>query len=67
VPTSCLGGPRSGVDAEVHHLLLTDGDRRLLCTDGSTDLVDDGEIARTLSLHSEPGDACRVLAELALE
>jgi len=66
VLTNYLGGPRSGVDPEVHHLRLTDGDRLLLCTDGLTDLVEDGEIAQTLRLSLEPGDACRVLVELAL-
>jgi protein phosphatase len=67
VLTNYLGGPGGGGAADVHPIRLADGDRLLLCTDGLTGLVDEVEVARTLGLHAEPGDACRALVDLALE
>jgi serine/threonine protein phosphatase PrpC len=66
VLTNYLGGDGRGGNAEIRQLVLADGDRLLLCTDGLTDLVGDEEIGRTLVLHPEPGDACRALVDLAL-
>jgi protein phosphatase len=65
--TNYLGGPREGVQAQVVHLRLADGDRLLLCTDGLTDLVSDDEIATLLMRHPVPQSACQALVELALE
>jgi protein phosphatase len=49
VLTNCVGGGEVKVDVEHHR--LADGDRLLLCTDGLTDLVSEGEIAALLDAH----------------
>jgi PPM family protein phosphatase len=64
--TNCLGGPSIGVEVDVIHRRLADGDRLLLCTDGLTDMVTDTEIAAALAAHPHPADTCRALVELAL-
>lgn len=65
--TNYLGGPREGVQPQVIHQRLADGDRLLLCTDGLTDLVCDEEISTLLKRHGSPQDACQALVDLALE
>jgi serine/threonine protein phosphatase PrpC len=67
VLTNCLGGPDSGVKADVDHYLLEDGDRVLLCTDGLNDMASDEEIAGALKRHPSPSDACEALIALALK
>jgi protein phosphatase len=67
VLTSVLGGPNDTISVDVNHHQLVDGDRLLLCTDGLTDMVPDDDIARVLSLHPTPADACQALIDLALE
>ena len=44
VLTNALGGSREDVMVDIDWLHLEDGDRLLLCSDGLTDLVDDGTI-----------------------
>ena len=39
VLTNCLGGPEVGVNPDITHIRLSDGDGLLLCTDGLTDVV----------------------------
>ena len=65
--TNCLGGPGGGAKADLDHLMLADGDRVLLCTDGLNDMVADSQIAATLSRYPVPADACAALVALALE
>jgi protein phosphatase len=65
VLTNCVGG--GGVMVDVEHHRLADGDRLLLCTDGLTGLVSDGEIAALLDQHPRPDDACRALVDRALD
>jgi protein phosphatase len=67
VLTNVLGGPTEHVDVDIDHLLLADGDRVLLCTDGLTDLVADDEIARVIETNAAADDACRALVDRALE
>jgi protein phosphatase len=62
---NCLGTGSVMVDVEHHR--LTDGDRLLLCTDGLTDMVSEGEIAALLDAHPRPEDACRALVDRALD
>jgi serine/threonine protein phosphatase PrpC len=66
VLTNALGG-KPGVDADIVKLRLADGDRVLVCTDGLSELVDDGEIAQLLSRHSAPEPACEALVAAALD
>jgi PPM family protein phosphatase len=65
--TNCLGGLDRDLRIDFHHLHLEDQDRLLFCTDGLTNMVPDQEIANTLSLRSEPQEACRSLVDLALD
>ncbi len=66
VVTNVIGGPREGVSAEIHKLILLDGDTLLFCTDGLTEPVDDDAIAEVLNHHPDPEDACTRLVDLAL-
>ncbi|MDR3632687.1 MAG: protein phosphatase 2C domain-containing protein [Isosphaeraceae bacterium] len=66
VVTNVIGGPGPGVHAEIHKVLLREGDIVLLCSDGLTEPVDDEAIAATLARDSAPKDAARRLVDLAL-
>jgi protein phosphatase len=66
VLTSALGGSQKEVRAEIQRLTLVDGDRLLLCSDGLTDLVDDGGIAEVLGREPRSDKACEGLVERAL-
>jgi protein phosphatase len=66
IVTNVIGGPGPGVQAEIHKVLLRDGDTLLLCSDGLTEPVDDGTIAEALALSSRPEDAAQRLVDLAL-
>lgn len=65
VITNAVGGPTRGIHAEVHRVELATGDVLLLCTDGLTDMVDDGEIGAILAAHQNPRAACEHLVQLA--
>jgi serine/threonine protein phosphatase PrpC len=67
VLTSSLGAGKAEVQVDFSHHELEDGDVLLLCTDGLTDLVDDGEIAEQLDLFPSPDAACHALVELVLD
>jgi protein phosphatase len=62
-----FGGGNDSARATIHHLQLEPADKLLLCTDGLTDLVSDGEIAGELSRHSTPQAACDALIKEALQ
>lgn len=51
---------------DLDQLLLMDGDRILLCTDGLTEMVEDAAIAETLDREESAQDACNALVEKAL-
>ncbi len=65
VLTNVLGG-KPGVEGEVLKLVLADGDRLLLCTDGLHGPVPDDEMAAILSRHPDTGAACGTLIDAAL-
>jgi protein phosphatase len=64
--TNVIGGPSPGVDAEIHKVVLRDGDVLLICTDGLTEPVDDDAIAEVLARQTDPNTACARLVDLAL-
>ena len=55
------------MQVETDRLQLEDGDRLLLCSDGLTDLVDDGTITSILREAARSSDACERLVQRALE
>jgi serine/threonine protein phosphatase PrpC len=66
VITRSLGARQSGAaGAEAVALRLKRGDRMLLCSDGLTAHVEDGEIAQILRRHADPYAAARELIAAA--
>jgi protein phosphatase len=65
--TNCVGGTDPGIDVEAHKLDLAAGDLILLCSDGLTEMVDDGRIAAVLHDRPEPKAACERLVAMANE
>jgi protein phosphatase len=66
VLTNVMGGPGE-VTVDVEHLRLFDGDVLLLCSDGLTEMVEDGKIAAVLAEQVSSEAACEALVGLALE
>jgi protein phosphatase len=67
VVTNIVGGPTPGVHAEIAHAVVEPGDRLLLCTDGLSDMVPEGEVAEIMREHADPEDACHALMAEALD
>lgn len=67
VLTHAVGRGETGGEPELYHYKLEDGDRLLLCTDGLTDMVDEGSISRVLGSASTATEACNSLIDMALE
>jgi serine/threonine protein phosphatase PrpC len=67
VLTNALGGTCEDVHVDTDRLQLEDGDRLMLCSDGLTDLVDDGAITDILREATRSSDACERLVQLALD
>ncbi len=67
VVTNVLGGGHAGVRVDVQRIGLEPGDVLLLCTDGLTEMLDDGRIAATLKTETEPEAACERLVAQANE
>ena len=66
VITNALGmEDRVRVSVRTHE--VAPGDRYLLCSDGLTDQVDDGEIQQALQVGSTAPDAARLLIDLAVD
>lgn len=66
VITNALGmDQRVRVSVRTHE--MAPGDRYVLCSDGLTDEVDDGQIQQALRLASSPEEAVRLLIDLATE
>jgi serine/threonine protein phosphatase PrpC len=66
VITRALGGPRLE-PADYFLLSMGEAQRLLLCTDGITGLLDDGQIAAILTETTDPHDAAERLVAAALE
>jgi serine/threonine protein phosphatase PrpC len=67
IVTNVLGGGHAGVRVDVHREDLEPGDVLLLCSDGLTDMVDDGGIAAALAEEAGPEAACGRLIDRANE
>lgn len=62
-----LGSKEGECHPDVYDYLLTDEDQLLLCTDGLTDMVAEGEIELILNNANSAKSACRSLVDLALK
>ena len=67
VLTGAITASGERAEVELHHATLRDGDQLLLCTSGLTDAVADTKIAEVLERRLPAAEACRALADLALE
>jgi Serine/threonine protein phosphatase len=65
--TNALGGSITDVQVDTDRLRLEDGDRVLLCSDGLTDLVDDGTLTKILKGATLSSEACERLVQQALD
>ena len=66
VLTRTVGNSGSEIDVDVRQLLLRDGDQLLLCTDGLTEMVPNGEIQKLLESGATAAASCKALIEAAL-
>jgi len=67
VLTRTLGGKHNEAVPDAEHVVLQDGDRLLLCTDGLSDQISDADIAAVLGKVSAPQAACDALIAAALK
>jgi protein phosphatase len=67
VLTQALGQHADKLKIEVQSLKLADGDCLLLCTDGLTDMIPDGEISAVLVNSGKAEQQCQALMDKALE
>lgn len=65
--TRCLGYQSHNARPDVHFLRLRPGDQMLICTDGLTDMADEGKIAACLDDSPSAQSACDNLIKLALD
>jgi len=63
--TDAIGAGGSPPKIDVEQFRLKDGDSVLLCTNGLTDVVDEGGIADVLALPRQPAEQCGQLIEMA--
>ncbi len=64
VITNVVGGHDPGVKVELHKVTLEPGDQLLLCSDGLSGELNDGQIAAVLASEADPRLACeRLIAE----
>jgi len=67
VLTRAVGHGEGRLGIEVQQVRIQPGDQLLLCTDGLTDTIDDGEIARLLEAAPSAAMACKTLLDAVLE
>jgi protein phosphatase len=65
--TRSLSSRGRDVSGDFQRAGLADGDQLLLCTDGLTDMVDEGAILTVLQGAASAEDACRALVAAALD
>ncbi len=66
IVTRALGGP-DPLDPDFFEVPLADAERVLLCSDGVTDLIRDGELAPILREHDDPREAAEKVVAAALD
>jgi protein phosphatase len=59
--TNFLGGNHAAPQVDAQEVALESGDVLLLCSDGLTEMLDDGRITAILSAEEDPEAACRWL------
>jgi serine/threonine protein phosphatase PrpC len=64
--TRCLGYDSQNARPDVYHMRLNPGDQMLLCTDGLTDMIGEGDIAQCLDDSPDAQAACDELIQRAL-
>lgn len=64
--TGCLGDTNNEINPITAHVQMKYGDQLLLCTDGLSNMLDDGAIAQCLTNAREAEDACQRLVDAAL-
>ena len=60
-------GAREGVEVDLYAVQLAQGDALLLCSDGLSNMVEDGDIEAALARESSPERSARSLVRQALE
>lgn len=65
--TRVLSTEGAGDTVDITYLRLQPGDRLLMCSDGLSDMVADGEILATVMRHKAPRAACAALLTRALD
>jgi len=65
--TDAIGGIAGTPTVDVRSVHLLDADCVLLCTDGLTEMIDDGRIASLLAERRAVDEQCRLLLDHALE
>lgn len=67
VLTRAVGAHDETPVGDFHHVLLEEGDRILVCSDGLTDMTGPQDILAVLHRYAKSELACRALVDLALE
>ena len=67
VLTRAMGAGDAQPEGEIHHLDLQHDDRLLLCSDGLTRCVGEGELTALLATFTDSQEACRALVDRALQ
>jgi protein phosphatase len=67
VVTNAVGCGSPEVKVEVHKVHLEPGDKILLCSDGLTSMLSEGEISHVLEVDGDPEQSCRQLVARANE
>lgn len=67
VLTGVISTAGSKMSIEFHHIRLLDGDQVLLCSDGLTEMVSQGELAEVLRSPGTAIDVCGALVDRALK
>jgi protein phosphatase len=63
VITNAVGGSEPGLRVEAHKVEMEAGDVVLLCSDGLTEMMDDGKIGAVLVSEPDPQRACKSLVD----